>query len=293
MPQSTVYIITASHNRCSSTKAFCESLSRQTYRDFVLILVDDASSDGTTEMVLNYPFRKEVCRGTGHLWWAGGIRRGLCRLKTLRPSPDDIVLIANDDTTFDKDFLEKAVLEMREYVRGVMLCASIRFVDSAGYNDGGTVCYWPRFTFKHYGKHPERIDCASTRCILFAFSDLCVSGTFRPGLLPQYLSDYEFTIRARRRGIRLLPAKSITCYATEYTTGSHQLPPGPFRKVLAQMMSPKFSANPTSLFMFILLAAPMRWKLVCWFWATKTVLGFLLKATIADRIGAPVKRRTD
>jgi GT2 family glycosyltransferase len=280
-----VYVVTASHNRKCSTRNFCESLNRQTYRNFVLILVDDGSTDGTAELVAQYGFEKEICRGNGNLWWAGGIRRGLARVKAMNPAPDDVILIANDDTTFENDFLEKAVEEMRELGRGAMLCASVRFVDSQGWNDGGTVCYWPRFTYKHYGKHPEKIDCASTRCIFLSYSDLAVSGSFRPRLLPQYLSDYEFTIRAKRRGIRLIPAKSVVCNATEYTTGSHDIVPGSFSAVAKQMLSPRFSANPRSLFMYITVAAPMLWKPACWLWASRTVFSFFMKATIADRLG--------
>ena len=53
---------------------------------------------------------------------------------------------------------------------------------------------------------------------------------------------------------------------------------------MAQMLSPKFSANPLSLFMFVLLAAPTRWKPACWFWALRTASSFFLKATIFDRL---------
>jgi GT2 family glycosyltransferase len=284
LPRPTVYVVSACHNRKASTKAFCESLKRQSYSNFVFVLVDDGSTDGTADMVRAYPFCKHVCRGDGGLWWAGGIRRGLARVKGLEPRDTDLVLIANDDTTFDEDFLEKAVGEMETHGTGAALCVSIEFTDSKGSNDGGTVCYWPRFTYKHYGSHPERIDCASTRCILFRYRDLSDHTTFRPRLLPQYLSDYEFTIRARRRGVRLLPARNVTCRATELTTGTHKLAPGSFRIVLHQMLSPRFSANPLSLFFFVLLAAPVIWKPTCWLWALRTVTAFFLRATIVDRL---------
>ena len=280
----TVYVVTAAHNRIESSKRFCESLSCQSNGNFVLIFVDDGSDDGTREMVSTFPFTKEICDGTGSLWWAGGIRKGLARLKALNPRPEDLVMIANSDTTFGSNFIEKAVKEVVLLRKNVMLCASVQFTDTDRWIDGGTVCYWPRLTFKHYGKHPEKIDCASTRCLLFAYSNLSVIGSLRPRLLPHYLSDYEFTIRARRRGIRLLPAQSVVCFGTEQTTGSHELRPGSFRSVASQMLSPKFSANPISLFTFVLLAAPTFWKPVCWFWALRTVLSFFLKATIFDRL---------
>ena len=80
------------------------------------------------------------------------------------------------------------------------------------------------------------------------------------------------------------PARSVVCLATEQTTGSHDLRPGSIRSVMAQMLSPRFSANPLSLFMFVLLSAPFRWKVVCWFWALRTAFSFFLKATIFDRL---------
>ena len=178
-------------------------------------------------MVSSFPFAKEICKGNGSLWWAGGIRKGLARLKALSPRPEDLVVIANSDTVLERDFVENAVREIDLVSKNVMLCASVRFVDTDRWIDGGTVCYWPRLTFKHYGIHPEKIDCASTRCLFFTYSNLSVSGSFRPGLLPHYLSDYEFTIRARRRGIRLFPAQSVVCLGTEQITGFHELRPAP------------------------------------------------------------------
>jgi len=88
----------------------------------------------------------------------------------------------------------------------------------------------------------------------------------------------------------LLPAKSVVCFATEHTTGNHYLEPGPLRTVVAQMMSPRFSANPASLFMFVYLAAPLLWRPVCWFWALRTATGFLLKAAITDRLQSYASR---
>jgi hypothetical protein len=116
------------------------------------------------------------------------------------------------------------------------------------------------------------------------WKDLQRSGTFRPGFVPHYFSDYEFTIRARRRGVRIVPAGRVLCFSTEGTTGVHRLKPGGVLPVLRQMLSPRFSANPLTLFSFVLLAAPLRWKVVCWLWALRTVFSFFFKATITSRL---------
>ena len=177
----TVYVVLPVHNRRAVTGAFCDCLARQTYTVFLLILVDDGSTDGTAELVAGYPFRKQICRGDGNLWWAGGLRRGMARLANLAPAPDDVVLLVNDDTSFDDDFLEKAVLEIGRAGDPAMLSVPVLFRDSGKRAEGGFVCDWPHFTFRDYGRHPEKIDCASTRCLFVRYGDLTALRPIPPG----------------------------------------------------------------------------------------------------------------
>ena len=46
-----MYVVTAVHNRYNITKRFIEQLLEQTYKEFVLVLIDDGSTDNTAEMV--------------------------------------------------------------------------------------------------------------------------------------------------------------------------------------------------------------------------------------------------
>ena len=52
-----IYVITAVHNRIRITEEFINQLLMQTYKEISLILVDDGSTDGTSEMV-----RKKICK---------------------------------------------------------------------------------------------------------------------------------------------------------------------------------------------------------------------------------------
>lgn len=45
-----MYVVTAVHNRYNITKRFIEQLLEQTYKEFVLVLIDDGSTDNTAEM---------------------------------------------------------------------------------------------------------------------------------------------------------------------------------------------------------------------------------------------------
>jgi glycosyltransferase involved in cell wall biosynthesis len=250
----------------------------------VLVLVDDGSTDDTFQVVASYSFAKQIIRGDGSLWFAGGVRRGMARVLAQNPRQDDVVWFANDDTSFESNFLENALRELDSIGQGAMLAVPSVFTDSGNRSEGGFCCYWPKFTFKDYGLHPERIDCASTRCLLMRWEDARKTGGFRPRLLPQYLSDLDFTIRGHRRGIRIIPAASVCSLSTEYTTGLHRVPPGKAWEVIKYMFSNRFSANPLHVFIFILLAAPVFWKVTCWLFAAKSSFSFFINATVVKRL---------
>lgn len=60
-----IYILLPVHNRCELTRHFIECLKSQTYQNFHLVLIDDGSTDGTSEMVLSNLDTVTVVRGNG------------------------------------------------------------------------------------------------------------------------------------------------------------------------------------------------------------------------------------
>ena len=51
-----IYIVIPVFNRWKYTQACIESLNKQTYKDFKIVIVDDGSSDGTSENIYDlYP----------------------------------------------------------------------------------------------------------------------------------------------------------------------------------------------------------------------------------------------
>jgi len=213
------------------------------------------------------------------------LRRGIAHVASLHPGYDDIVWFVNNDTSFESDFLQKSLEEIDSAGRGAMIAVPTMFTDSGTRAEGCFCCHWPRFTFRDYGLHPEKADCASTRCLFLRWGDVMASGGFRPRFLPHYFSDLEFTIRAHRRSIRIVPASSVQCYSTEYSTGLHDVPVGSAGKVLRHMFSNRFSANPLHAFLFIYLAAPVFWKAACWLFAARSSFAFFINATVLIRLG--------
>ena len=90
-------------------------------------------------------------------------------------------------------------------------------------------------------------------------ADFRQAGGFYPRLLPHYLSDYEFTIRARRKGLRLLTVPSLTLRLDTDATGEHGYETESLSKFL-ENFSRRSASNPIARAAFIALACPWPWK---------------------------------
>src|SRR5258707_1027535 len=100
-----IYIVIPVHNRLEATRECLESLRNQTYTCFRIVLIDDGSTDGTSEFVKeNYP-DVTVLTGDGNLWWTGATNLGV-RYALKICGPDDYVLTLNNDTVLPAKYLE-------------------------------------------------------------------------------------------------------------------------------------------------------------------------------------------
>ena len=143
-----------------------------------------------------------MIRGDGSWWWAGSLQQAYRWLEGRDLDPRDVVLIANDDTRFDADFLAagRAALVGR---RGRCLLAQLLQGQSGEFIELGVHVNWRRLRLVG-AKEPERVNCFSTRGLFMAATDFLELGSVPPRLLPHYMSDYEFTIRAHHRGYALI-----------------------------------------------------------------------------------------
>jgi len=100
-----IAILITSHNRKTKTLACLESLFNASVPENLILstfLVDDGSTDGTFETVRKtYPFVNLV-KGTGDLFWAGGMR--LAWETALKKYDFDFFLLLNDDVLLFPDY---------------------------------------------------------------------------------------------------------------------------------------------------------------------------------------------
>lgn len=249
-----VYIIMPVHNRKEITRTFIHCLLQQTYTNYHLVLVDDGSTDGTADMVKSYLPESTVLTGTGDWWWGGSLEQGYQWIRTNVAEQGDVVVIENDDVEFEPDYLEKGVTFLKKSPHTLLL-SQAHGKQSGKLIDIGVVADWRHMTFDQ-AHHKEEINCLSTRGLFLTVEDFMKTGGFRPRLLPHYGSDYEFTIRAKKRGLILTSDESVKLLMNEETTGIHGLKEKSLRKYLKKIFSKRATGNPVYFSSFILLSCP-------------------------------------
>jgi GT2 family glycosyltransferase len=170
-------------------------------------------------------------------------------------------LIANDDTTFGSELLANA----RSYLaahQGVMLQAVPVDPATEQVLDRGISIDWLRFRMGPAMPGAE-IDCLATRCLFSRLADVMATGGFRRRFLPHYFSDYEFTIRAKRSGIRLATSDEVRIVVSHGTTGIRSVQSMTLRQYVLAAYSRRNTGNPFYSSIFVLLAAPVKYLPVC------------------------------
>lgn len=247
-----IYVVTAVHNRYKITEAFVDRLNAQTYRDITLVLVDDGSTDGTADMVKKKVPGAVILQGDGNLWWGGALHKAY---KWIRGQGDHsaYVMMANDDTSFEPDYLQKA-LNLLQNNTNVLLTGCGFSVNTDIQIDG--VVHWNYRIGSPEGelKPTDEGNCASTRSLFMTVQTMLKIGGFHPVLLPHYASDYEWTMRASRKGIPIRSYGELVYRFDEGTTGDNS-----FEKItLKKLFSKRSNMNPIYRMSFILLSTPLK-----------------------------------
>lgn len=271
-----LFVIAPVHNRRPVTEEFARCVSGQTINSYRLVLVDDGSTDGTADAVRNIVPDVVVIRGAGDWWWARSLERGLSWVREQTPAPNDIVLFINDDVHFEPSFFESGLASLRGRPRTLLLA---RFGSAASPGDTaetGVHADFTRLTFE-VASDPSTINCLSTRGLFVRWQDIQEIGNFRPRVLPHYLSDYEYTIRAHRRGMACVTDESVWLIPRLDTTGFHSFGRLSLRSFIAAFFSRRSAANPITWTAFVIVASPLRWKFInvlrVWRRAASAILG--------------------
>lgn len=232
-----ITVLMTSFNRRERTLACLRSLfASQTDAALQVILVDDASADGTAGAVLDAFPHVTLVEGTGDLYWAGGMRLAFERAST---DPFDYLLWLNDDVVLAADALdlliktERALRPARgpSIVVGALQDPTTGSTTYSGVDRPG----WRRTDFRQIppGPEPLRAETMNGNVVLVPRDVAQRLGPFdrayRHGI-----ADYDYGLRGAAAGIEtwIAPAFVGTC-------ARDRSPTPPSAEGLRAMLSPK------------------------------------------------------
>ncbi|MDI6716143.1 MAG: glycosyltransferase family 2 protein [Actinomycetota bacterium] len=219
-----VYVLIPAHNNRQAVLTILDCLSEQTYQDFKVVLIDDGSTDGTYDAVIKQFPDTIVLKGDGNLWWTGANYIGVDYILG-HAGPEDFILLLNNDLTIDKDYIYHLVNASIENGRAIVGSTTI---DSAnpGYIEAGI----KSDSFLNLSVNRDRHDIESSdfsfdvdvlpgRGTLIPIEVFKKIGNFNMRKLPHYGADYEFMVRAKRAGFKLMVSHKARVYARSDITG--------------------------------------------------------------------------
>lgn len=203
-----VFIVLPVHNRVADTRRCLRLLEAQSYKSSTVVVCDDGSTDGTSEVIAREFPEVVLLQGDGNLWWTGATNLGV---KYALSQGADYILTLNNDIEIPQNYLETLVGAAHQYpnaIIGSLLLTNERspkvFFAGVDEIDWRTAKARKPFTFLE----PFAGQYKGIRETLFLPGNgtLIPRGVFeRVGLydaanFPHYLADYEFVFRARKAG---------------------------------------------------------------------------------------------
>lgn len=220
-----VYIVTPVFNGREHTRKYLSSLRKQTYKSLKVVIIDDASTDGTLKMIKNNFPEVHTIKGDGDLWWSGGTNMGA---KFAIANKADFVLTLNNDLVVGNDYVEK-LIETAKMQKRSLIGSMVCYVD----NPSKVWYYGARF-----GKNGDMDHVSGYKS---SFNSSFVSSEWLTGMgvlipvgvfkkigyfdrqnFPQYFGDADFSLRAARAGYNLLVVSKAIVYGDMSSSWVHR-----------------------------------------------------------------------
>ena len=211
-PYPRVTVLMTSYNRRNETLRCLESLLRTEHQTaLAVVLVDDASSDGTADAVRTAYPEVEVVDGSGELYWAGGMRVAFERASD---QPFDYLLWLNDDVNLARgavDHLIDTERRLNPHRGPVIVVGALRnpLTGLTGYSGVRRGAYRTRFSLIPPGSTPRPAETMNGNLVLVPQEVVARLGTFDTAYR-HGIADYDYGLRARAAGIEVWVAPGFS-----------------------------------------------------------------------------------
>ncbi len=197
----------------------------QSYKPIEIIVVDNASTDGTAEFVTAQFPSVRLLKNKHNLGFSGGCNTGL------KVARGDVLALLNQDTSVSSDWLQQMCAALENPAIGVVGC-KILYPDRHTIQHAGGWLAWPLGLAHHYGhgepdtgqwNMPKPVEFVSGAAMAFRRDVFNTVGLLDEGFWPGYFEDVDYCLRIRQAGYEVwyVPDAQLTHLETTSITDDH------------------------------------------------------------------------
>lgn len=217
----TIFIVIPVYNRKDITRKCLDSLLIQSNTDFRIIVVDDASTDGTKEMIANEFPDVVLLHGNGDLWWTGAINEGINYVLE-NCTDEDYVLLLNDDLVVPENYVSTYYELAVKFPETVIGSVILDINDRETILNGGIIVNWWHAKRKNLNYNEKialfpigyytKVSILTGRGVLFPITVFQKVGLYNKEHYCHY-GDTELPKRAEKFGYSLIVSYDAVVYS--------------------------------------------------------------------------------
>ncbi|MGQ1784696.1 MULTISPECIES: glycosyltransferase family 2 protein [unclassified Saccharicrinis] len=221
-----IYVVIAVFNRKSYTIQCLRLLQKQTFKDFGVVVVDDGSTDGTSNEIIRCFPEVILVKGTGNWWWTKSMNEG-CKAAIEKGA--GLIITLNNDTIFNTLLIEKLVQQHQQNPDAMIGTLNLIEKEQAYIFFSGikNIIWWKAKEVKYHkaftplpenlgGLHPTK--CLNGRGTVIPVPIFKEVNGYNERF-PQYASDYDLALRIQKAGYRCLISYDVAVHSYIEETG--------------------------------------------------------------------------
>jgi GT2 family glycosyltransferase len=230
-----IYICIPVFNRVAYTRKCILSIKEQSFTNYTIIICDDGSTDGTTDLIHSEFSDVIILPGNGNLWWSGGTNK--CVEWALeRSSPGDFIFTLNNDTELASDTFLVLTEFSKNHAGSIISCGNYfnndrNKLEATAFVEKGKRPFplYHRLLFP-WGQDVDglemriyEVNSVSGKGVLIPVEAFQKVGLYNADKLPQYHGDTEFTRRASEAGFKIFLNLNAVIYTDQSASGIGQV----------------------------------------------------------------------